>query len=161
LELLVNPERKPEIRKETPVRSITPDNSEAQGSTSAVRSRLKPSLPNDFDGDRTTGRAFLRSCELYIRLVPDQFPTEEIAVHWALSFMKSGRASTFAEQALVEEAVEGTPKFRTWLAFRTTFEEEFCPKNEAQLALAKLETTSYYQGRRTVDEYLDEFQELI
>ena len=29
-------------------------------------SKLKPAPPSDFDGDRTKGRAFLNSCELYI-----------------------------------------------------------------------------------------------
>jgi hypothetical protein len=56
----------------------------------AENSKLKPSPPNDFDGDRTKGRAFLSSCELYFQLAPDQFVSEDIATHWALSFMKTG-----------------------------------------------------------------------
>jgi hypothetical protein len=122
---------------------------------------LKPSPPNEFTGDRAQGRAFLNSCELYIRLARKQFADEPTMVHWALSFMKSGRASLFAHRVLRSETRTGTPKFTTWADFRTTFTAEFCPKNETQLALAKLETSGYYQARRSVDEYVDDFRELI
>jgi Retrotransposon gag protein/Zinc knuckle len=59
------------------------------------------------------------------------------------------------------EARVGSPKFADWNEFRKTFVAEFCPKNETQMALAKLETPSFYQSRRTVDEYVDEFRDLI
>jgi hypothetical protein len=124
-------------------------------------SNLKASLPNEFTGDRATGRAFLNSCELYIRLARSKFVDEPTMVHWALSFMKSGRASLFAHRVLKSEVRSGTPKFATWADFRTSFTAEFCPKNEAQLALAKLETSGYYQARRSVDDYVDDFRELI
>ena len=60
-------------------------------------SKLKPATPNDFDGTRTKGRAFLNSVELYFRLVPHQFADEKTIVHWVLTFMKSGRAALFSE----------------------------------------------------------------
>jgi hypothetical protein len=41
------------------------------------------------------------------------------------------------------------------------FIAEFCLKNETTLALAKLETENYYQGKQSVDEYVDNFKELI
>jgi hypothetical protein len=41
------------------------------------------------------------------------------------------------------------------------FTSKFCPKNEATAALTKLESTRYYQGRKAVDDYIDEFSELI
>src|ERR1700679_2104451 len=34
---------------------------------------IKRASPNDFSGERTKGRAFLNSCELYLHLVPHQF----------------------------------------------------------------------------------------
>ena len=34
---------------------------------------LKPATPNEFDGDRLKGRAFLNSCRLYISLCEEQF----------------------------------------------------------------------------------------
>jgi hypothetical protein len=37
----------------------------------------------------------------------------------------------------------------------------FCPQNEIVAALTKLESTRYYQGRQTVEEYIDAFTSLI
>jgi hypothetical protein len=124
-------------------------------------SNLKASLPNEFTGDQVMGQAFLNSCELYIRLARSKFVDEPTMVHRALSFMKSGCALLFAHRVLRSEARSGTPKFATWADFRTSFTAEFCPKNKTQLALAKLETSGYYQARRSVDDYVDDFQELI
>jgi hypothetical protein len=41
------------------------------------------------------------------------------------------------------------------------FIAKFCPKNETALTLAKLETEKYYQGKPSVDKYVDNFKELI
>jgi hypothetical protein len=41
------------------------------------------------------------------------------------------------------------------------FISKFCPKNEATVALTKLESTPYYQGRKSVDDYIDKFSELV
>jgi Retrotransposon gag protein/Zinc knuckle len=146
----------------SPVTPITtPPTPPAHPIPADLTSNLKAALPNEFTGDRANGRAFLNSCELYIRLARSKFVDEATMVHWALSFMKSGRASLFAHRVLRSEARTGTPRFTTWAEFRTSFTTEFCPKNETQLALAKLETPGYYQGRRSVDDYVDDFRELI
>ena len=124
-------------------------------------SKLKPAPPSDFDGDRTKGRAFLNSCELYIRLSPDRFPNELAKVYWAFTYMKSDRAYAFADRAIRHEGKMGYPRFPTWTAFRTDFIREFFPWNEAQRAITCLETTTYFQGERSVDEYIDKFKDLI
>jgi hypothetical protein len=54
-----------------------------------------------------------------------------------------------------------TPYFATWPDFEKDFTSSFCPHAEATAALNKLESTRYYQGRKTVDDYVDEFSELI
>ena len=45
--------------------------------------------------------------------------------------------------------------------FEKTFLDQFCPKNEQLTALTKLEGTSWYQGKDPVNDYIDQFQELI
>jgi len=131
-------------------------------STPHARARgLKPATPNEFDGDRLKGRAFLNSCRLYITLCEHQFQDEQAQIHWALSFMKSGRAALHANRILRKEASDDLPAFFSWRDFEKDFSAKFCPKNEATAALTKLESTRYYQGRKAVDDYIDEFSELV
>src|ERR1700735_2948702 len=44
-------------------------------------SRLKPSPPMDFDGDRTKGQTFLNQCELYFGLWPSDFDMERVKIN--------------------------------------------------------------------------------
>jgi hypothetical protein len=45
--------------------------------------------------------------------------------------------------------------------FRSTFVEAFCPENESTQALIRLESDKYFQARRNVEAYVDEFETLI
>jgi hypothetical protein len=38
---------------------------------------------------------------------------------------------------------------------------EFCPKNEVQTARMNLKMVKYFQGLKTVNEYVDEFCEIV
>jgi hypothetical protein len=98
---------------------------------------------------------------MYIKLCPDHFADEQAQITWALSFMKDGRAANLANRVLHTEARTRRPFYENWAAFEEAFKTAFCPQNEAVMAMNKLESTKYYQGRTTVEEYIDEFSSLI
>jgi hypothetical protein len=75
--------------------------------------------------------------------------------------MKSDRAYTFADRAIRYEGRTQSPYFKNWAAFRAEFIKEFFPRNEAQRAVTRLETTAYFQGKHSVDEYIDQFKDLV
>ena len=125
------------------------------------KTRIKPAAPADFDGDRTKGRTFLNSCDLYMSLVSDQFADDSARIYWALSYMKSGRAAAFADRTIRENAPTNAVPYGSWMLFREAFKEEFFVRDEGQAARLKLEGTRYHQGARTVEEYIDEFRDLV
>jgi hypothetical protein len=75
--------------------------------------------------------------------------------------MKSGRATFYANSILRNEAACHVLSFLSWRDFEVGFTFKFCPKNEATAALTKLESMHYYQGRKAMDDYIDEFLELV
>jgi hypothetical protein len=75
--------------------------------------------------------------------------------------MKSGRAALFVDRVLRQENKTHRARYISWSHFRADFVAEFCPKNETQMALARLETSAYHQNKRAIDDYIDEFRDLI
>ena len=131
--------------------------------TSAGRkkSTLKPSFPPEYSGDRASGKAFLTSCRTYIRLCPESFEDEATKIVWAMSYMKSGRAGRWATREFELETKIGSLRFTDWIDFEDEFRKDFLPLDSEATAINILETNSYFQGRRTVDDYLDQFRDLI
>jgi hypothetical protein len=108
--------------------------------------------PSEFDGSRHKGCAFLNSCKLYMNLALQQFTNKTSKVHWALPYIKVGRASLYVDWVLWYKAKNGVLQYLLWFAFREDFVKTFCPKSKAQRALTRLETAEYHQGRQMVDE---------
>ena len=102
-------------------------------------------MPPDFDSDRSKGMAFLNSCQMYTCLCPKEFDDEQTKILWAMSYMKYGRAQRWTAQIFHWKQLPenlGYPSFLDWDDFR-------------------LESTAYFQKERSLDDYLDEFQNLI
>ena len=76
--------------------------------------------------------------------------------------MKSGPAEKWAAWVFQwEEKHIGYTKFPDWDEFCNEFWKDFCPANSDVTAINKLESTTYYQKTQSVDDYLDEFTELV
>ena len=125
------------------------------------KNSLKPSFPPDFAGDRNSGKAFLTSCRTYIRLCPDSFEDEPTKIIWAMSYMKTGRAGRWAAREFELEAKIGALRFTDWYDFEDEFRKDFLPLDSEATAINILEGNTYFQGRRTVDDYLDQFRDLV
>jgi len=125
------------------------------------RTRPKLSCPPDFNRERHNGCAFLNSCSLYIRLALEQFHDEQERILWAFTFFKGGRATKWSKNVFRQEADTGVFPIQTWGDFEQQFRLHFFPANAEADAINALEGTSYHQGNRTVDDYLDSFQTLV
>jgi hypothetical protein len=147
----------PALNMQTPLRYTPP----IPVSAGRKRISLKPSPPLDFDGDRAAGKAFLTSCRTYIRLRSEAFDDDLVKIVWALSYMKFGRAGRWATREFEAEARNGRFRFLDWLDFEEEFRKDFWPLNAEAAATNTLETMDYFQGTRTVDDYLDQFRDLV
>jgi hypothetical protein len=123
--------------------------------------RIKLTSPDNLDGDRSKGHTFLTSCKLYLSLTGPDYPDEQSRIHWALSFVKSGRVATFAERTVRQEMRMEVMAFTDWMDFTSEFMSTFCPENEATSALMRLESDCDFQGQQNVEAYIDEFKDLV
>ncbi|KAG6881167.1 hypothetical protein C0993_002541, partial [Termitomyces sp. T159_Od127] len=90
----------------------------------------------------------------------DAFDSDTLKIAWVLSYMKAGRASTYALHVLRHPG--GVGSFTDWAAFEKDFQAEFFPIDPAKsAALALCNREQYGQGKRTLDEYIDSFWALV
>ena len=104
---------------------------------------------------------FLTSCRTYIRLCPESFKDDLTKVVWAMSYMKAGCAGCWANRKFEHEEKSGQLRFIDWDDFEEEFRKDFMPLDSEAVAVNVLETTLYFQGRWSVDDYLDQFKDLI
>jgi len=128
-----------------------------------TKQRTRPKLPSppDFSGERTSGRAFLNSYTLYLCLAPEQFSCNEEKIFWTLAFFKDGRAARWSENLFRQEADTGIFPIQSWADFKQQFRSQFFLVNAEADTVNALEGSTYYQGNRTVDDYLDSFLTLV
>jgi hypothetical protein len=50
--------------------------------------------------------------------------------------------------------------FASWREFTEEFTSMFCPENEATMVLMRLKSDQYFQAKRNVEAYIDEFKDL-
>ena len=76
--------------------------------------------------------------------------------------MKSRQAPKWAACVFKwEEENAGDSRFLDWDNFKLELHKEFCPANSEATAINKLESTTYDQRTRSVDDYLDKFLDLV
>ena len=76
--------------------------------------------------------------------------------------MKTGRAALWAARIFRwKEDNPGSIKFASWDKFHEEFRTEFRPVHVDQAAINRLESVAYFQSKRSVDDYIDEFLDLI
>jgi len=92
-----------------------------------------------------------------LRLAPEQFTCDEEKIFWTLTFFKDGCAAKWSENLFRQEADTGIFPIQSWADFKQQFRSQFFPVNAEADAINTLEGSSYYQGNRTVDDYLDSF----
>jgi len=98
---------------------------------------------------------------LYLRLAPEQFSCNEEKILWTLAFFKDRQAVRWSENLFHQEADTGIFPIQSWAHFKQQFQNQFFLVNVEADAVNALEDFSYYQGNRTVDDYLDTFLTLV
>jgi hypothetical protein len=73
------------------------------------------------------------------------------------------QASRWATREFEYEAAsrDGRLHFLDWVDFEDEFHKDFLPLNAEATAMNVLETSTYFQGKRMVDDYLDHFRDLV
>ena len=118
----------------------------------------------EFDRDHKKGLTILNSCQTYIHLCPKEFRDEQMKIIWAMSYMSSRQATKWTARIFKWEELSGNKgcsKFADWEDFQDKFRKEFTSAHADSLAINRLESTAYYQKSRSLDDYINEFQDLV
>ena len=86
---------------------------------------------------------------------------DEEKILWTLVFFKDGRTARWSKNLFRQEVDTSIFPIQSWTYFEQQFRSQFFPVNAEADTVNALEGSSYYQGNRTVDNYLDTFLTLV
>src|SRR6266508_2267975 len=74
---------------------------------------------------------------------------------WVMSYMRSRHANCWATHEFKSETKSGHLHFIDWIDFKEEFRKDFIPLDSKVAAINTLETSTYFQGKHSVNDYLD------
>lgn len=122
-----------------------------------ARNGIKLATPSDFDGTREKALSFLRACHLQFQGPGTQGLTDGDKITFALSYMKTGTAVTWADHIIETRAIDPT-QYQSWVEFEAAFRTRFADPNPGETARQKM--FSLRQAGRSADVYVSEFEDL-
>ena len=115
----------------------------------------KMAKPDPFTGWMDDTELFINACWMFICRHPNDFPSERMAIMWAISYINQGSAREWHDDYL-EDAKGGNYRFETLQAFFNAVQEEFGDPDRQSTKTYKLHTI--VQGDRTADEHVQHFK---
>ena len=136
--------------------NVSPQTTTMSGTQNPTDIKIK--MPSDFSGKRSEAKEWLQKCSLYFAFNPATFSTDTHKVVFALMLMKGGTAGPWASDFITQAADQGD-NFGKWEDFKKQINLSFSDVDEK--ASARVALRSLAQGKRTVDEYITEFRNVI
>ena len=101
------------------------------------------------------------SCQTYIQLCSDPFDDNEMKIVWAMLYMKTGYANRWTTHEFEHKTKTSHLCFIDWLDFEEECQKDFLLLDAEVPAINTLETSTYFQGKCSVNDYLNTFKDLI
>jgi hypothetical protein len=117
-----------------------------------LKTAVKSAQPDEYDGNRDKLNHFINSLSLYVALERKELTDEELIIV-ALSFIKKGRAVTWAENYLET----GNLKTQKYEDFVAALRDSFGDSDIALMAQMTLDTLR--QGSSSMTEYITTFEQ--
>ena len=115
---------------------------------------LKANKPTEFTGSRSRSEEFIQECEGYIQLT-DPTASNTSRVAFVLSYVKGPALTAWKRQY----CLSGKHQTDVFDEFKKRFFDLFGDPNKKANALTKLER--HIQGRKSLEQYITEFQVLV
>jgi hypothetical protein len=125
---------------------------ERHADNSHLRTAVKSAKPDEYDGNRDKLNHFINSLSLYVAMERKRLSNEELIIV-ALSFMKKGRAATWAENYIET----GNMKSQSYEDFIAALRDSFGDSDIALTSQLALDTLK--QGNGSVIEYITTFEQ--
>ena len=124
--------------------------------TSSTRiTEIRIGCPDEYDGKAETAQAWMDSVRLYLLINHALYYDDDRKIAFALSYMKKGAASTWAEVHCQQGLA--TLLFGIFTQFQTDFETTFVNTNATREAMSWLSTTHIDSGEQ-LQEYINTFR---
>jgi len=115
----------------------------------------KFALPQPFDGTMKDTKSFVSSLILYIYGRKAEFPSNELKIMFALSYIQGGKAQYWKNEA-INLIAAGQEPFKDFKDFIVQMEAQFGDLSPKATAIRKLKTL--WQGSSSVDGYILQFK---
>lgn len=128
----------------------------ATSTANVKKAKIDVAKPDVFDGTEGKLEDFLHQLSLVFWASPETYIKEDQKITYTLSYMKAGRAQTWARQFMKKHG-HGSTYTESWKDFVTLLKQSFGAVDPSLKAVDKLYELK--QGKMSADEYIVAFEE--